>query len=80
MSWVVPLGGVEDAVVEQIGIGVVAVDFEHLGDEPASGPSFHLHNEMQRIRDVGFDGASAFFQERCVATDSTVNFEPLPFV
>ena|SRR5882757_8053501 len=22
---------------------------------------------------------SAFFQERCVATDSTVNFEPLPF-
>lgn len=57
MSWVLPLGGVEDAVVKQVGVRVVAVDFEHLGDEPASRPSFHLHNDMERIRDIGLDGS-----------------------
>jgi hypothetical protein len=38
-----------------------------------------VDDDVYGIADIGFDRASAFFQERCVATDSTVNFEPLPF-
>src|SRR6267378_7212496 len=57
MSWVLPLGRVEDAIVEQIGIRVVAIDFEYFGNESPSRSSLYLDNDMERIRDVRFDGA-----------------------
>jgi len=55
------------------------VNFHDFGDEAPTGAAFEMHYDVDGITDVGLDGASAFFQERCVATDSTVNFEPLPF-
>ena len=69
----------DGAVIEQVGIGVVAVDFEHLGNVPAPRPPFDLNDHVQRVGNVGFDGASVFFHDRCVATERTVNFEPLLF-
>ena len=60
-------------------IGIVTIDFDHLGNKAPAWSSFELHDDAKRISRIGLDGSSAFFHERCVAIDSTVNFEPLPF-
>jgi hypothetical protein len=67
------------AVVVFVLVGIVAVDFHDFGYEAPAGAAFQVDDDVYGIADIGFDRASAFFQERCVATDSTVNFEPLPF-
>jgi hypothetical protein len=54
---VLSLSRIENAVVEQVGIRVVAVDFEHFGNEAASRPSFHLDNDIKRIGNICLDGA-----------------------
>src|SRR5216683_7414922 len=46
-----------NAAVEEISVGVVAIDFEHFGDETASRPALHLDDHIERIADVGFNGA-----------------------
>jgi hypothetical protein len=38
---------------------MVAVDFEHFGDEAASRPALHMDDHMERVGDVGFNGAKA---------------------
>ena len=48
---------VDRTEVEQIGVGIVAVDLKHFGDETASGAALDLHNNIQRISDIGLDGA-----------------------
>jgi len=55
------------------------VDFEYLGDESTSWPTLYLDYDIERGADVALDGASVFFHDRCVATERTVNFEPLLF-
>ena len=73
------LGQKHDAIIEQVRIRVVSVDEEDFGNVSASRPAFDVDDDIEGISDVGLNCTSAFFQERCVATDSTVNFEPLPF-
>ena len=70
---------VDYAEIVLVQIGIVAIDFDHLGNKAPAWSPFELHDDAKRISGIGLDGSSAFFQERCVATDSTVNFEPLPF-
>ena len=43
--------------IEQVGVGIVAVDFKHFGDETASRAALDLNDNIQRISDIGFDGA-----------------------
>src|SRR5713226_7704951 len=45
------------AVIEEIGVRVVAVDFEHFRDVAASGPAFDLNDDMERVSDIAFNGA-----------------------
>src|SRR3989442_649062 len=52
-----PWGDIDCAKVEQVGIGVVVVDFEHFGDKPAARPTLDLDDDIKRIRNVGLDGA-----------------------
>jgi len=54
-----PWSDIDRAEVEQIGIGIVAVDFEHFGNETPSGPALDLNHDVQRISDVRLDGANA---------------------
>jgi hypothetical protein len=42
--------------VEEIGIGIVAVDFEDLGNETATGTALDLNHDVERIADVRLDG------------------------
>jgi len=70
---------VDRAVIEEIGIGIIAVDFEDFRNVAASRPPLDLNDDMERVGDVALDGSSVFFHDRCVATERTVNFEPLLF-
>ena len=48
---------VDRAVVEEIGIGVVIVDFEDLGDIAAPRPTLNLNHDMEGVADIALDGA-----------------------
>ena len=48
-----------EAVVEFIAIGIVAVDFHDFGDEAPAGAAFEMYNDIYGISDIGFDGAKA---------------------
>src|SRR5438094_10469539 len=52
-----PWGDIDCAKVEQVGIGVVVVDFKHFGDKAAARPALDLDDDIKRIRNVGLDGA-----------------------
>src|SRR5713226_6651401 len=56
-SWGFLLSDVDGAKVEQVGVGIVAVDFEDFGNEPSARPAFDLDDDVQRIPDVRLDGA-----------------------
>src|SRR6266404_1504017 len=56
-SWGFLLSDVDGAKVEQVGVGVVAVDFEDFGNEPSPRPAFDLDDDVQRIADVGLNSA-----------------------
>ena len=45
-SLVLHLGGEGNAIVEEVGIVVVAVDFEDFGDEAATGSPLHLDHDV----------------------------------
>src|SRR5260370_2832068 len=45
---------VNGAIVKEIGIRVVAVDFEDLGNVSASRHAFEMDDHVQRVSDVGF--------------------------
>src|ERR1700757_579260 len=51
-----PWCDINRAEVEEVGIRIVAVDFEHFGDEASAGPELYLNDHVQRIADVGLDG------------------------
>src|SRR6266404_3715342 len=38
-------------------VGIVAVDFHDFGDEAAARAAFEVHDDVERIADVGLDGA-----------------------
>jgi hypothetical protein len=57
VSWLSLLFLVDRAVIEEIGVRVVAVDFEHFRDVAASGPAFDLNDDMERVSDIAFNGA-----------------------
>ena len=46
-----------EAVVEFIAIGIVAVNFHDFGDEAPTGAAFEVHDDVDGITDVGLDGA-----------------------
>jgi hypothetical protein len=46
-----------DAAVEFIAIGIVAVDFHDFGDEAPTGAPFEVHDHVDGITDVGLNGA-----------------------
>src|SRR5208282_5520113 len=45
------------AEVEQVSVGIVALDFEYFRDEPSSRAPLDLHDHLQRISNVALDGA-----------------------
>ena len=47
----------DGAKVEEIGVRVIAVDFEDFGDESAARPSFDMDHDVERVTDVRLDGA-----------------------
>jgi hypothetical protein len=48
---------VDGAVIEQIGVGIVAVDFHHFGDIAPPRPTLDLDHNLKRIGNVALDGA-----------------------
>jgi hypothetical protein len=46
-----------EAVIEFIAIGIVAVNFHDFGDEAPTGAAFEVHDDVDGITDVGLDGA-----------------------
>src|SRR5712664_1968728 len=56
-SWGFLLSDVDGAKVEQVGVGIVAVDFEDFGNESSPRPAFDLDNDVQRVPDVGLNSA-----------------------
>lgn len=48
---------VNRAVVEEIGVGIVAVDFQYFGDVPPSRPALNLDHDMKRVGDVALDSS-----------------------
>ena len=69
----------DDAEVVLVEVGVIAIDFDDLRNKTSAWSAFELHDNVERISNVRLDRASVFFHDRCVATDRTVNFEPLLF-
>ena len=55
-SCVFSRGDINRAEVEQVGIGVVAVDFKDFGNESAAGTALDLNHDVERIADVCLDG------------------------
>ena len=47
---------VDYAEVVLVQIGIVAIDFDHLGNKAPAWSPFELHNHVQRISDVGLNG------------------------
>jgi hypothetical protein len=47
---------VDRAVVKEIGVGVVTIDFEHLGNIPTPWPPFDLNHDMDGVADIALDG------------------------
>jgi len=45
--------------VEQIGIGIVTVDFKHFGNKAATGTSFDLNDHVEGVADIGFNRSKA---------------------
>jgi hypothetical protein len=39
----------DDGIVEEINVGVVSIEFDHFGNEPASRPAFDVDHDIQRI-------------------------------
>jgi hypothetical protein len=52
---------IHGAVVEEVRVGIVAVDFEHFGDVTPSWPALDLKHNVQGVGDVGLDGAIGEF-------------------
>jgi hypothetical protein len=50
-------GDVDYAELVQIGVGIIAFDFENFRDEPASRTPLDLYNNIKGISDVGFNGS-----------------------
>jgi len=49
---------VENATVAVfILVGIVALDFHDFGDEASPGAAFEMHDDVERIADVGLNGA-----------------------
>ena len=46
-----------EAVVEFISVGIVAVDFHDFGDEAPAGAAFQVHDDVYGVTDVGLDRA-----------------------
>ena len=59
------LGQVHGAVVEQVRIGVISVDEENLGNVSASRPALDMDDDIERIRDICFDGLSVIYHRDC---------------
>src|SRR5437016_13249657 len=65
-----PWGDIDCAKVEQVGIGVVVVEFEHFGDKPAARPTLDLDDDIKRLRNVCLDGAKVS-PETTIATSES---------
>src|SRR6185436_16632717 len=58
-SYVFPGSDKDRAEIKDVGVWVVAVDFEDFGDKSQARPSFDVHNDVQRIRHVRFNRTKA---------------------
>ncbi|MGC2104806.1 MAG: hypothetical protein WA647_06850, partial [Candidatus Acidiferrum sp.] len=52
---VAPGGSGNYSEVVLVQIGIVAIDFDHLGNKAPAWSSFELHDNIHRIADVGLD-------------------------
>jgi hypothetical protein len=55
-SWVFSRSGINRTEVEPVRIGIVAVDFEDLGNETATRTALDLNYYVQRVTNICFDG------------------------
>ena len=50
-------GLIDDAEVVLVQIGIVAIDFDHLGNKAPAWSPFELHDDAKRISGIGLDGS-----------------------
>ena len=50
-------GFIDDAEVVLVQIGIVAIDFDHLGNKAPAWSPFELHDDAKRISGIGLDGS-----------------------
>ena len=48
---------IDGAEIEEVRVRVVTIDFEDFGNESPARPSFDMNHDVERIADVGLDGA-----------------------
>ena len=48
---------VDHAEVVFVEIGIVAIDFDHLGNKAPAWSPFELHDDAKRISGIGLDGS-----------------------
>jgi hypothetical protein len=56
-SYVLLGSDIDGGEIEKVCVGIVAVDFKDFGNESSPGPALDLNDNVQRIADVGLDGA-----------------------
>jgi hypothetical protein len=56
---VLPWSDVDHGEVKQVGVRIITIDFKNFGNEASSGTTFDLHNHVERIADIGLNGAKA---------------------
>ncbi|SRR5260370_11910595 len=55
-SWLLLAGLIDYAEVVLVLIGVVTIDFDHFRNKASAWSQFELHDNVERISDVGLDG------------------------
>ncbi|MGH9494857.1 MAG: hypothetical protein ACRD3B_07665, partial [Candidatus Sulfotelmatobacter sp.] len=54
---------IDCAVIEEVGVGIVAVEFEYFGNEPPAWPALDLDDDVERVRNIRLDGVSAIYDK-----------------
>src|SRR5947207_1916050 len=55
-SWLLLAALVDYAEIVLVQVGIVAIDFDHLGNKAPAWSPFELHDDAKRISGIGLDG------------------------
>ena len=64
---------VNRAVIEEISVGIVGVDFQHFRDVPTPRPALNLNHDLERVGDVALDSFSAVYGRSWAYLNSLFN-------